>query len=181
VIMSPKSLLRHKLAISNALDLTEGTFRPVLDDVGVAGAPEAGVTIDRARVTRVLLCSGKVYYALLEGRRERDVSTTAIVRIEQLYPFPQRELDAVLATYPQARQVYWVQEEPWNMGGWQFMAQRLQRILPASRTLRYIGRHEAASPATGSYKRHQEEEAELVNRAFARDRASKSGAIAVAR
>jgi len=181
VIMSPKSLLRHKLAVSSASDLTEGGFQTVLDDPATRGAPETGVTLDRARVTRVLLCSGKVYYALLDGRREREIDTTAIVRVEQLYPFPQRELEAVLGAYPQAREVFWVQEEPWNMGGWQFMAQRLPRVLSASRSLRYVGRHEAASPAAGSYKRHQAEEAELVNRAFARERASKGGAIAAAR
>ncbi len=181
VVMSPKSLLRYKFAVSSARDLTESGFQPVLDDGGATGAPEAGVAIDRGRVTRLLLCSGKVYYALLNARRDREVDTTAIVRLEQLYPFPQRELDAVFAAYPQAREIYWVQEEPWNMGGWQFIAQRLPRLLPASRTLRFVGRDEAASPAAGSYKRHQAEEAELINRAFARERASNSGTIAAAR
>ncbi len=182
IIMSPKSLLRHKLAVSSLADFTDGTFQTVLDDVALRGALEGGVTIDRAGVTRLLLCSGKVYYALLDARRERAVDNVAIVRVEQLYPFPQRELEAIFAAYPNARQVCWVQDEPWNMGAWHFMAQRLPRLLPAGRSLQYVGRAEAASPASGSYKIHQAEEAELVNRAFARERASDgTAAVAAAR
>jgi 2-oxoglutarate dehydrogenase complex dehydrogenase (E1) component-like enzyme len=181
VIMSPKSLLRHKLALSDVRAFTDGGFEAVLDDVAATGAREAGVTVDRARVTRLLLCSGKVYYALLQGRRERALETTAIVRVEQLYPFPLRELEALFAAYPQARQVFWVQEEPWNMGAWQFMSARLARVLPAGRSLHYVGRAEAASPATGSYKIHQAEEADLVHRAFARASARESIAVAAAR
>ncbi len=174
VIMSPKSLLRHKLAVSTPAELTGGMFQPVLDDVAVAGAPEAGVRIGPKAVTRLLLCSGKVYYALLDGRRDREADTTAIVRVEQLYPFPQREIEGIVAAYPQARQVYWVQEEPWNMGAWHFMYHRLRRTLPGSHALNYVGRPEAASPATGSYKLHQAEEADLVNRAFAREHAGEA-------
>ena len=181
IIMSPKSLLRHKLAVSSPRELTHGTFQPVLDDVAVAGAPEAGVRVDPARVTRIILCSGKVYYALLDGRRERELDTMAIVRVEQLYPFPQRELEAVFAAYPQARQVFWVQEEPWNMGAWHFMYHRLRRVLPAASTLTYVGRPEAASPATGSSKLPQAEEADLINRTFARERANEGAAVAIAR
>ncbi len=168
VIMTPKSLLRHKLAVSALTDLTNRTFHPVLDDVGADGAPEAGVTVDRHRVRRVLLCSGKIYYALLAGRRERALDTVAIVRVEQLYPFPQTELRAVLETYPSVEQVFWVQEEPWNMGAWQFVYHRLHRTLLDGAHLAYVGRPEAASPATGSYKVHTAEEADLVQRAFAR-------------
>jgi 2-oxoglutarate dehydrogenase E1 component len=168
VVMSPKSLLRHKAAVSALRDLTEGTFETVLDDPAVHGAPETGVAVDPARVGRLLLCSGKIYYALLAERRERMVDTVALVRVEQLYPFPQRELTAILAAYPEARQVFWVQEEPWNMGAWTFVSPRLTRLLPEGRTLQYVGRAEAASPATGSYKVHQQEEAEIVRRAFAR-------------
>jgi 2-oxoglutarate dehydrogenase E1 component len=168
VVMTPKSLLRHKLAVSPRADFTEGTFHTVLDDVALGDAPEAGVRIDRGRVTRLLLCSGKVYYDLLAGRRERTMDDVAIVRVEQLYPFPQRELAAVFAAYPGAKRVAWVQEEPWNMGAWQFLYHRLRRVVPEDRALVYVGRSEAASPATGSYKVHQTEQADLVNRAFAR-------------
>ena len=139
----------------------------MLDDVAVAGAPEAEVRVDPSAVRRVLLCSGKLYYALLAGRAERGVDNAAIVRVEQLYPFPRRELAAVLARYPQAERVYWVQDEPANMGAWRFVEPLLQPLL-AGRSLTYVGRDAAASPATGSFKVHQAEEADLLNRAFAR-------------
>ncbi len=168
VLMTPKSMLRHKLAVSPLEDFTAGGFRTVIDDPALGDAPEAGVQLTRDGVRRVLLCSGKIYWALLAARRERAQDTTAIVRVEQLYPFPARELEAVLAAYPNARQVYWVQEEPWNMGAWPTMYRRLPRVLPAGATLNYVGRPEAASPATGSFKIHQQEEAELLQQAFAR-------------
>jgi 2-oxoglutarate dehydrogenase E1 component len=168
ILMTPKSLLRHRAAVSALRELTEGTFHPVLDDVARSGAPEAGVIVDPRGVKRVILCSGKIYYALLAGRRERATDSIALVRLEQLYPFPWQELTAVFATYSAATQIYWVQDEPWNMGAWHFVHPRLQRILPASATLDYVGRSEAASPATGSFKMHQTEEAELVARALAR-------------
>jgi 2-oxoglutarate dehydrogenase E1 component len=168
VLMTPKSLLRHKLCVSRLAEFTDGAFQPVLDDVAIAGAPEAGLVVEPARVRRLLLCSGKIYYALLAGRRERDLDWAGIVRVEELYPFPFRPLEKILAAYPNAQDVVWVQEEPWNMGAWHFVYHRLKRILGADRRLSYVGRMEAASPATGSYKIHQQEEAELVNRAFAR-------------
>jgi 2-oxoglutarate dehydrogenase E1 component len=168
VVMTPKSLLRHKLCVSPIADFTDGTFQPVLDDVALVGAPEAGVATDPARVRRILLSSGKIYYALLAARRERQADSVALVRLEELYPFPFRAVEKQLAHYPNATEVVWVQEEPWNQGGWHFVYHRLRRILPADRRLSYVGRPEAASPATGSYKIHQQEEADIVNRAFAR-------------
>jgi 2-oxoglutarate dehydrogenase E1 component len=168
IVMSPKSLLRHKLAVSSPRELVEGAFRPVLDDIAVAGAPEAGPRVDPAAATRLLLCSGKVYYTLLAARRERARDSIALVRVEELHPFPQKELVEILGRYPKARQVYWVQEEPENMGAWHFVADRLRRLLPEGATLTYVGRRAAASPATGSYKIHLAEETDLVNRALAR-------------
>jgi 2-oxoglutarate dehydrogenase E1 component len=168
IVMTPKSLLRHKLAVSSLREFTAGSFQTVIDDIALGDAPEAGVTIDRVRVTRLLLCSGKIYYALLAGRRERMTDSVALVRVEQLYPFPHAELDALVTAYPNARQIYWVQEEPWNMGAWHVMYRRLRRLVGEDRTLAYVGRAEAASPASGSYKVHQQEEAELVQSAFAR-------------
>jgi len=168
VLMTPKSLLRHKLCVSSLEELTQGGFRTVIDDIALGGAPEAGVTIERGGVRRILLCSGKIYYELLAARRERAIDSVALVRVEQLYPFPAKELEAVFAAYPEARQVYWVQEEPWNMGAWHVMHRRLRRVLPEDRTLNYAGRPEAASPATGSFKVHQAEERDLVNAALAR-------------
>jgi 2-oxoglutarate dehydrogenase E1 component len=166
VVMSPKALLRHKAAVSTLADLTDGGFQSVIDDPARAGAPEAGITVDPAKVTRVCLCSGKVYYTLLHDRRERALDSIAIVRVEQLYPFPHQELKKILGEYPNATQVCWVQEEPQNMGAWTFMEPRLRRLVPEGAV--YIGRDAAASPATGSYKVHQAEEAEFVARAFAR-------------
>ncbi|MFN8545357.1 MAG: 2-oxoglutarate dehydrogenase E1 component [Candidatus Binatia bacterium] len=168
VVMTPKSLLRHKLAVSPLRDFTEGTFQTVIDDPARAAAPEAEVRIDPARVRRLLLCSGKLYFALLAGRAERAVDWAAIVRVEQLYPFPYEEIAAIVAAYPEAKQVYWVQEEPRNMGAWEFVCEHLRPALSAGRTLTYVGRRAAASPASGVYKLHQAEEAELVNRALAR-------------
>src|SRR6185503_2507170 len=115
-----------------------------------AGAPEAGAKIDPAGVKRLLLCSGKIYYALLAARREREASWAGLVRVEQLYPFPFKELEAIAARYPEAPEVFWVQEEPWNMGAWHSIYHRLRRALPDDRRLSYVGRPEAASPATGS-------------------------------
>jgi 2-oxoglutarate dehydrogenase E1 component len=168
IVMSPKSLLRHKLAVSPLAELTDGEFALVLDDVATTGAPEAGVTLERERVTRVLLCSGKVYYALLAARREQLRDAVAIVRVEQHYPFPHSELASVLARYPNATQVWWVQEEPQNMGAWHFIAPRLRRLLPGGTEPRYVGRDEAASPASGSYKLAQAEERDILNAALAR-------------
>jgi 2-oxoglutarate dehydrogenase E1 component len=168
VVMSPKSLLRHRLAVSRLGDFTNGAFRPVIDDIACDGAVEAGVTLVRDRVTRVLLCSGKVYYDLLAARSEQTRDDVAIVRLEQLYPFPAPELRDVLDTYPNAADVWWVQEEPQNMGAWDFVYRRLRDLLPAGGEPRYVGREDAASPATGSYKIHQSEQVELVTRALSR-------------
>ena len=168
VVMSPKLLLRHKGAVSTLAEFTDGTFQTVMDDPARAGAPEAGPALDPARVTRVCLCSGKVYYTLLHERRERAPDSVALVRVEQLHPFPYQELKRVLAEYPSAQQLYWVQEEPQNMGAWPFVEPRLRRLAPDGAGATYIGRDAAASPATGSYKVHQAEEAEFVARAFAR-------------
>ena len=156
VVMSPKSLLRHKLAVSSATEFTDGTFQPVLAE------PAA---LDVGAVRRVLLCSGKVYYDLVVGREQRDVADVAIVRVEQLYPFPADEIRAALAPFAAAAEVFWVQEEPWNMGAWHFIYQRLLPLI-GERPLRYVGRDEAASPATGSYKIHQAEQADIVDRAL---------------
>jgi 2-oxoglutarate dehydrogenase E1 component len=115
-----------------------------------------------------LLCSGKVYYDLLVARRERDIDDIAIIRIEQLYPFPGAEIGSALQPYAAAREIVWVQEEPWNMGAWHDMYRRLRRMLPNDRMLGYAGRPAAASPATGSYKVHQSEVTDLINNAMRR-------------
>jgi len=155
IVMAPKSLLRHRAARSPVAELSNGGFRPVLPEV----AP-----LDAAKVRRLLLCSGKVYYDLTQERQERQIDDIAIVRVERLYPFPHREIAAQLATYPAAR-VLWVQEEPWNMGAWHFVRSRLEGV-DDDRPLGYVGRDEAASPATGSYKIHRSEQAEIMEHAL---------------
>jgi len=113
-------------------------------------------------VQRVLMCSGKVYYALSNAREKNKLNNVAIVRVEQPYPFPAKEVSAVLAKYHSAKQVVWVQEEPKNRGCWTFMDSRIRELLPPGVTLSYAGRDEAASPATGSMKMHEVEEQELL-------------------
>ncbi|MFI5317275.1 MAG: 2-oxoglutarate dehydrogenase E1 component [Myxococcota bacterium] len=162
VVMSPKSLLRHPKCVSLRDELSSGEFRPVLDDP--AFAPNGGRSAAGTR--RVLVCSGKVYYSLLEAREDSGFDDVAIVRLEELHPFPFESLGAALARYAPT-EIAWVQEEPWNMGGWQYASERLRRVLPASATLRYVGRRESASPATGSYRLHEEEQAEFLREAFA--------------
>ncbi|MCP5111602.1 MAG: multifunctional oxoglutarate decarboxylase/oxoglutarate dehydrogenase thiamine pyrophosphate-binding subunit/dihydrolipoyllysine-residue succinyltransferase subunit, partial [bacterium] len=119
------------------------------------------------RIACVLFCSGKVYYDLLDAREKRQAADTAIVRFEQLYPFPAAQIREVLGAYSPTAEVVWVQEEPVNMGPWRFVREQLQPLLdPSKRTLRYAGRAESASPATGSYKRHLEELAEVLEASF---------------
>jgi 2-oxoglutarate dehydrogenase complex dehydrogenase (E1) component-like enzyme len=158
VLFTPKSLLRSAKAVSRLEELTSGRFHEVLDDTSV----------DPKAVKRVLFCSGKVYYDLLAGRVSRKADNVAIVRVEQMYPFPQAEIEAVLRRFPPQTEVYWVQEEPRNMGPWRFMLEHFIAVLePTRRMIRYAGRPEYASPAAGTLKRHEQEQSELVNDAFA--------------
>jgi 2-oxoglutarate dehydrogenase E1 component len=119
-------------------------------------------------VRRLLLCSGKIYYDLDAARRSADHGDVALVRFEQLYPFPDDAIAAILTRYSRVQEIAWVQEEPRNMGAWRFMEERIQPLLESPRrALRYVGRPESASPAAGSLKRHQQEQAELIEEAFA--------------
>ncbi|KXK62930.1 alpha-ketoglutarate decarboxylase [Micromonospora rosaria] len=158
VVFTPKSLLRHRLCVSSVEDFTTGTFQPVLADTA---APPA------EQVKRVLLCSGKVYYDLLQARQERGVTDTAIVRIEQLYPLPVEEIRAALGGYPNADDFAWVQEEPANQGAWSFVALNLLEHLSEVR-LRRISRPAAAAPAVGSAKMHEVEQNALIDAALPR-------------
>lgn len=162
VVFSPKSLLRHKLAVSAVSDFTEGTFQPVLGDAGVNGQP-----LDAGSVKRVLLCSGKVYYDLFQARADRGVTDTAIIRMEQIYPLPVEELKAILAQYPNAEDFAWVQEEPANQGAWSFVALNLLEHLEGVR-LRRISRPAAAAPAVGSAKMHEAEQQALIEASLPR-------------
>ncbi|RMF46421.1 MAG: 2-oxoglutarate dehydrogenase E1 component, partial [Bacteroidetes bacterium] len=154
VLFTPKSLLRHPECVASLRDLTEGTFRPVLPD------PE--VPPDQAR--RLLLCTGKIYFDLVQARREHQKFDTAIVRLEQLYPFPEEEIRQVLAEHSTVEEVYWVQEEPINMGYWSFILRKFSEAgLPVPRP---IARREAASPATGSYSHHLRQQSYILRRAL---------------
>jgi 2-oxoglutarate dehydrogenase E1 component len=136
IVMTPKSLLRHPLAISKIDDLSAGHFQPVLDDPG--GSKQA---------TTVLVCSGKIFYELFQGRNELEKTGVAIVRLEQLYPFPESLLKKVFQKYGQTKKWFWVQEEPQNMGAWQFVQSRLNTA--SEKSFSYIGRKASSSPATG--------------------------------
>ena len=152
-VMTPKSLLRLPQAVSSIDQLVGGGFYPVIGD-----------SVAPAGVERVLICSGKVYYDLAAELEKSNAGRIAILRLEQFYPFPQSLLQQWLAAYGNARELFWVQEEPQNMGGWNFMRPRLEALLRAGQTLRYVGRAASASPATGSYTIHQ-----LETQAFLRD------------
>lgn len=157
IVMTPKSLLRHKLSVSPLEDLTKGSFRNVIDEVD---------DIAPAKVTRVVFCSGKVYFDLLDSRRSDGIHNVAIVRIEQLYPFPAEEYAAIIRKYSNAREIVWCQEEPQNQGGWYQIRHRLQEPLPADHHLLYAGRAPAAAPATGIFKLHVEQQQGLVDAAL---------------
>jgi 2-oxoglutarate dehydrogenase E1 component len=158
-IFAPKSLLRHPEAVSHARDFTSGGFLEILADPGPA---------DSGPVSRLVFCSGKIFYDLLAARRQRQAEHVALARVEQLYPFPAAQAAEVVAGYPDTAEVVWAQEEPRNMGPWRFMRESIQPLLrDTGRELRYIGRPESASPATGSGRRHQQEQAAILDDALA--------------
>jgi 2-oxoglutarate dehydrogenase E1 component len=157
VVMTPKSLLRHELSVSALGDLTHGEFASVIDEVDELAPPQ---------VRRIVLSSGKVYFDLLKARRQGGIKDVALVRVEQLYPFPAAEYEAVLRKYPQAREVVWCQEEPQNQGAWYQIRHRLGEPLVGKRELLYAGRAPAAAPATGIAKIHDAEQQGLISAAL---------------
>lgn len=157
IVMTPKSLLRHKLCVSTLDDLASGYYQraiPEIDD------------IDPEKVEHVVLCSGKVYYDLLEKRREEKVKTVAIIRVEQLYPFPSEKLNELLKCYTKTKLLVWCQEEPKNQGGWDFVKPRIKATLDKKWRLEYVGRVPSSAPAVGSGKLHSIQQAELVESAI---------------
>jgi len=161
IVMTPKSLLRLPAATSTIDELTAGGFRPVIDD---------HLVTDANAVKRIVLCSGKVYYDVEAGRDQSGGGVVgadvAVVRLEQFYPFPAEALKSVFARYPNATELFWTQEEPQNMGGWHFVADRLREIAGDRLELRYNGRTPSASPATGSYAIHELEQKAIVETAL---------------
>jgi 2-oxoglutarate dehydrogenase E1 component len=169
VVMTPKSLLRHKMAVSPLSSLSSGAFELLLPEV-------EGISPEKTR--RLVLCSGKVYYDLLETRQVQGLHDVALIRIEQLYPFPIDQYAALLAEYGHVEQVVWCQEEPQNQGAWYQIRHRLQEPLNAQQALYYAGRPGAAAPASGIYKVHLQQQQALVEAALGiESKASKSADV----
>jgi 2-oxoglutarate dehydrogenase E1 component len=158
VLFTPKSLLRFPASFSPLDDLARGSFQTVIDDG----------TADRAAVSRVLLSSGKVFYDLAAAREEKKASNVALVRVEQLYPFPADALRRTLAAFPGTKDVVWVQEESRNMGAWTFVSPLLHEVLPPGAALSYAGRPPSAAVATGNAGVHKKELAALLAEALGR-------------
>jgi 2-oxoglutarate dehydrogenase E1 component len=157
IIMTPKSLLRHPLSVSRLEELAAGGFRNVIDEID---------DLKPSAITRIVLCSGKVYFDLLKSRREAKGENVVIVRLEQLYPFPSEEYEAVIRKYSNAREIVWCQEEPQNQGSWYQIRHRLQLPLTAKHELLYAGRAGAAAPATGIAALHEQQQKNLVTAAL---------------
>lgn len=160
IVMTPKSLLRHKLAVSSLDDLTQGKFHTVIPEIDA---------VDAKQVTRIILCCGKVYYDILQQRRELGLKHVAIIRVEQLYPFPKEALTQEISKYPKASQVIWCQEEPQNQGVWFSSQHNFRSCLHEGQALFYAGRCSAASPAVGSASLHAQQQQALVNQALTED------------
>ena len=157
IVMTPKSLLRNPLSVSPLQDLSAGGFRNVIDEID---------PVKPGAVSRLVFCSGKVYFDLLQARRDKKADNVAIVRLEQLYPFPADEYQAIMQRYPNAREIVWCQEEPQNQGGWYQIRHRLQAGLGSRDELLYAGRPGAAAPATGIAALHDQQQKALVNAAL---------------
>ena len=151
VIFTPKSLLRHPRCVSTVDDLAKGKFREIIDDGG-----------DVSKVSRVVLCSGKIYYELLEQKEKDQANHVAVVRLEQLYPFPKKQFSELTTKYKNSKEWIWLQEEPENMGAWSYLLRTVKDV-----KLKLISRSESASPATGSHHAHEREQEELVAKALA--------------
>ncbi|VEW11451.1 2-oxoglutarate dehydrogenase E1 component [Moraxella caviae] len=157
IVMSPKSLLRHPLATSQLEELANGKFETVLPEIDA---------LDNSKVTRLVLCGGKVYYELLDQRRKLGLDNVAIVRVEQLYPLPEARIQEELAKYPNLESVVWAQEEPLNQGAWYYLLPELYRFIPADKLAAPAARPAAAAPATGSPKIHAAQQKALIAQAL---------------
>jgi 2-oxoglutarate dehydrogenase E1 component len=158
--MSPKSLLRHKEATSTLEELADGQFQNVIGETE---------NLNTEVVSRVVLCSGKVYYDLLQARRDKDMEHVAIIRLEQLYPFPEQELEAALAPYTDLKEIVWCQEEPMNQGAWYASQHHMRRVTHTHKRtlyLEYAGRDASASPAAGYMALHVEQQEQLIREAL---------------
>ena len=156
IVFTPKGLLRLPACTSSLREFSEGSFQEIIDDV----------IANKKKVKRLAFCSGKVYYDLLEGRKESARDDVAIVRIEQMYPLYTQKLEEIISQYPAAKEIVWVQEEPSNMAGWDYIAPTLQKLCPKGSSVHYIGRTRSASPAVGSFRKHKLQQAQIVSELF---------------
>ena len=155
VIMTPKSLLRHPKCVSSIKELADGAFKEIINDEGIKSSD----------VNRIAFCSGKIYYDLLEYREKEKIINVALVRLEQLYPFPVNQINEIIKMYPKAKEIIWVQEEPENMGAWSYIL----RVWKGTKWS-LISRPESASPATGSHVQHEKEQREIIEKVFAKNK-----------
>jgi 2-oxoglutarate dehydrogenase E1 component len=156
IVLTPKSLLRADVAKCGKSDILDGHFRVILEDPEPPADP-----------AKIIFCTGKVVYDLLEYRKREGITDALIVRIEQLYPFPFDQIGAVLKKYSKTKDIRWVQEEPRNMGAWTFILPRMQEVLSARYSLNFVGRLPSASPAAGVYQLHLAEQELIMRQAFA--------------
>jgi 2-oxoglutarate dehydrogenase E1 component len=160
VLMTPKSLLTHPECVSRIEEFAEGTsFQEVLDDTASERGPED-------RISRLIFCTGKVYYDLLDYRRKHEIGGAAIIRLEQIYPFHADKVSEIAGRYPNATKWVWCQEEPLNMGAWTFVGPRLQKL--SELRVRYAGRDTASSPSSGAKTIHKKEQYRLLDEAFSK-------------
>jgi 2-oxoglutarate dehydrogenase E1 component len=169
IVLTPKSLLRHRLSVSSLGEFARGRFQPLIGEVE---------PVDDRKIRRVVFCSGKVYFELAEARRAESLDQVAVVRIEELYPFPVEEYARIIAKYPSATEVVWCQEEPQNQGAWYQIRHRLQEPLTEKHQLFYAGRPGAAAPASGIHTLHVRQQQALVSAALAADSRERQSALA---
>jgi 2-oxoglutarate dehydrogenase E1 component len=148
--------LRLPVARSPIKDFTDGKFETIIDEV----------ILDKSKIRRVLLTSGKIFYELQHYKEINNIEDIIIVRLEQYYPFPKEQMNKILSSYKNANEIFWVQEEPKNMGAWNFIIPRLYELLLPTQKLEYIGRPESSSPASGSAKIHLRAQEEIIKKAF---------------
>jgi 2-oxoglutarate dehydrogenase E1 component len=153
IIMTPKGMLRHPLAVSSIADLSEGKFQHIIDDSFV----------NPINVKSITFTTGKIYYELLAKRQSEKIDNVALVRIEQLYPLHTSQIEAILAKYSKAENIIWAQEEPKNMGAWSFISPRLSELIDGKMKIIYIGRKASASTASGSFVIHSAEQKEIID------------------
>lgn len=153
IVMTPKSGLRHKLAVSTLEDLSQGFFQKVIPEVD---------NLKITETTRLILCSGKIYYELLEARRLQKINNIALVRVEELYPFPKEEIQRLFETYSKTTDIVWCQEEPKNQGAWTYMKGKLRKLISKTQVVRYVGSLSAAAPALGSNKLHVTQQKQII-------------------